>query len=488
MRGACLASDYALLELSTGEAERGAQRLGPYSRFGWRHPGPAYFYLMAPLHRLSGGSSAALPVGALLINWAAVLSMAALLGRRLDRSWALLLALPLAPAYGVYLGPGFIYNIWNPAVTVLPFGLFLVSCAALASGDPRHLPVVAIVGSFLVQTHVGYVPPVAAAIAVAAGSWLYLRLSGNAPAASRAVLGLTLAALILLWALPLIEQFTHRPGNLTRIARFFLRAEDGHPLGESLAVTSREIAWPWSTILFGRRDPYAPYPALTGLPRAAAVAWTLMQTALLARWSFRRGEGSYARALARVCLACTVAAVLAVMHITGDVRPYAATWISMGGVLGPLGGVAALLPRPMDARLPPQVASGVLPAELAIVVSLAGRPLVHDSQFPPARAMSDSIVDVLRQRGAHRPQLIIQTGSPELFYAASAVLLQMHKRGTDFAVERPWWNFFEERWRPTGAEDDTLDFASSLPQVDAVILCHEEEGASMCIGIRPGRQ
>src|SRR5262249_28428660 len=173
---------------------------------------------------------------------------------------------------------------------------------------------------------------------------------------------------------------------------------------------------------------------------------------------------------------------------TGGAGPPAATGFARVGPLARLAAVAPLLPGTMAARLPRGVASGVLLVELAIVVSLAGRPLVHDSQFPPARAMSDSIVDVLRQRGAHRPQLIIQTGSPELFYAASAVLLQMHKRGPDFAVERPWWNFFEERWRPTGAEDDTLDFASSLPQVDAVILCHEEEGATMCIGIRPGRQ
>jgi hypothetical protein len=49
MRGASPASDFALLELSTGEALRGAQLLGPYSRFGWRHPGPAYVYLQAPL-------------------------------------------------------------------------------------------------------------------------------------------------------------------------------------------------------------------------------------------------------------------------------------------------------------------------------------------------------------------------------------------------------------------------------------------------------
>src|SRR5687767_12684786 len=68
MRGASPASDFALLELSTGEALRGAQLLGPYSRFGWRHPGPTYFYLQAPLYAAFGASSASLPVSTLVFN------------------------------------------------------------------------------------------------------------------------------------------------------------------------------------------------------------------------------------------------------------------------------------------------------------------------------------------------------------------------------------------------------------------------------------
>jgi hypothetical protein len=36
--------DYAALELYTRLAAQGRQLLGPYSRFGFHHPGPAYFY------------------------------------------------------------------------------------------------------------------------------------------------------------------------------------------------------------------------------------------------------------------------------------------------------------------------------------------------------------------------------------------------------------------------------------------------------------
>src|SRR5262245_55320479 len=161
MRGASLASDFALPELATSEAARGAQLVGPYSRFGWRHPGPAYFYIMAPFYWASGANSASLPVAALVINWTALLAIITGLRRWADNVATSALALPLSIGYGGYLGAGFLYNIWNPAVTVLPFGLFLFLCAGISIGRRAGIPLAAAVGSFLVQTHVAYLPCVA---------------------------------------------------------------------------------------------------------------------------------------------------------------------------------------------------------------------------------------------------------------------------------------------------------------------------------------
>ena len=39
--------DTALAELYTRHAARGDLLLGPYSRFGWHHPGPLLYYLYA---------------------------------------------------------------------------------------------------------------------------------------------------------------------------------------------------------------------------------------------------------------------------------------------------------------------------------------------------------------------------------------------------------------------------------------------------------
>ena len=68
-------SDEAVIELSTLNALQGHQLLGPYSRYGWHHPGPALYYLLAPFYGLSGHRSVGLSAGALAINMAAVALM-----------------------------------------------------------------------------------------------------------------------------------------------------------------------------------------------------------------------------------------------------------------------------------------------------------------------------------------------------------------------------------------------------------------------------
>src|SRR5207253_2578948 len=66
-----LFGDEAILESAVRHI--GGQLVGPYSRFGFHQPGPAYFYLQAPFYRSPGASAAALFLGAFCINLGAAL-------------------------------------------------------------------------------------------------------------------------------------------------------------------------------------------------------------------------------------------------------------------------------------------------------------------------------------------------------------------------------------------------------------------------------
>src|SRR5437867_10812238 len=66
-------SDEALLEIYTLQALAGRLLVGPYSRFMWHHPGPIYFYLLAPFYVATDHLTSGLNAGALTINLTALL-------------------------------------------------------------------------------------------------------------------------------------------------------------------------------------------------------------------------------------------------------------------------------------------------------------------------------------------------------------------------------------------------------------------------------
>src|SRR5688572_32081976 len=57
--------DAAVLEPAVRRVATGTQTLGPYSRFGFHQPGPAYFFVQAPFSWVTGGSPQSLFLGAL---------------------------------------------------------------------------------------------------------------------------------------------------------------------------------------------------------------------------------------------------------------------------------------------------------------------------------------------------------------------------------------------------------------------------------------
>ena len=56
------------------------------------------------------------------------------------------------------LGPSLLADPWNPWAAVLPFFTFVLLAWDLADGELRALPWLVGVGTYLVQTHVGYTP------------------------------------------------------------------------------------------------------------------------------------------------------------------------------------------------------------------------------------------------------------------------------------------------------------------------------------------
>src|SRR5215472_11437001 len=156
------AADIAVIELYTDLASHGRLLLGPYSRFGWHHPGPLYFYLQAPLYAASDRAGASLFAGAVAIN---VIAFAVLLWTIVREGRPVLaVAVGLACLAFAIRVPRFLASPWTPHVAILPTLACLGLAAAVASGRTQLLAATAFVASFVAQTDVALGPPIAAVV------------------------------------------------------------------------------------------------------------------------------------------------------------------------------------------------------------------------------------------------------------------------------------------------------------------------------------
>jgi hypothetical protein len=158
-------SDTAVIESFTLLASQGQLLLGPYSRFQWHHPGPLYFYWMAPFYVLSGERTSGLHAGALVLNLLCAFAMTRILSRRAGAT----LALALTGSLGVYLwrSAEMLASPWNPHVPVIALLALIVATADVLAGAYATLPLVAALASLAGQTHVALLP-LAASLGVVA--------------------------------------------------------------------------------------------------------------------------------------------------------------------------------------------------------------------------------------------------------------------------------------------------------------------------------
>ena len=127
--------DKALLETYTLHAAHGSLRVGAYSRFLWNHPGPVYFYALAPVYVLTGRREFSLDWTALLINLVSAFAIVALAARY--GGWpfgvGMIAALSIyffRPGPGLYAGFGSLLSSpWNPYIPMLPLALLRRCCA-----------------------------------------------------------------------------------------------------------------------------------------------------------------------------------------------------------------------------------------------------------------------------------------------------------------------------------------------------------------------
>lgn len=446
--------DEAILESSVRHV--GDQLVGPYSRFGFRQPGPAYYYLQAPFYRLVGGSAGGLFLGAFCINLAAAIGCVLVVRRFLGETAARWSAVVVG-ALLVCLTPALLSNPWNPYVLALPVLLTVVLAAAAASGSAVAAVGAAVVGSFVVQTHLAAAATLAAALATAAAVGLAVRLrrrraaNGEAavprpsrPARRRAtaVVGVATVLLVLMWVPPLVEEATRSPGNLTRLARFFSASHPEFDRGvdHGLEHTAGQVAAQLTVMPFGHDRGAQP----TNWARVftTAVGLVIAGTVTICGW---RKQRPVIAALGAIAVVGPAAAIWSGTRIVGEVFPYLLIWTS-GLLLPGLIAAGQLLPS----RLARLAAVAAMTVGLTLTWTMARHSLVPYPTSADVAGVADLARPWLADTGARRVR--IRIAQHDRWPVATGLAVRLEKNGVRTTVDHDWTFLFGDHFRPTGDE------------------------------------
>jgi hypothetical protein len=276
-RDVLLTGDFGIIDTRVRDVWSGPiPLLGPYS-FGWNHPGPLYYYALAPLDLLGRGAAWTVVIGGVLIQ-----SVAVGLGARLAwRRGGLGLTLLVLATFSLsWLGASdrVLLDPWNPHVAMPFLVLFVLQIWSVTLGDRWQLLGAAIVASFLVQTHVGYVPLVGIGLALAGAMVIADTVRRHRPWGPwRTPALVSIGVTLVLWLPPLIEQLTDHPGNVTLMLRYARDKPEGVIGYRAGAGTFAAQFHPLPTWL-GGAEKLVP---LTFQPRPESLWWLLVPVGLL---------------------------------------------------------------------------------------------------------------------------------------------------------------------------------------------------------------
>ena len=428
--------DGAALELRVLHAARGIQLLGPYSQYGWSHPGPGYFYLALPIYELFGERGPALNVFALTVNVLTAITLVLTVRRLFDATVALVAAALIA-VYVLVAAPFLPANEWNPILPMLPLALLTLLTTRISIGHDEALPATALLASLIVQTHVGYGAEIAALTVVA------IVARRRLPAPRRGVWVAATVVLALCWAFPIYEAATARPGNIQRLIAFFAPGNLGEQSWSEAwrSVHAQLTIMPAALArMFGLTiDPAGTAAAALVPIQLAALAAALVVGA--------RQRNRPLTMLSAIVLVQIAVALVAVRAVRGEIAFYLVAWISVLGLLTWIV-VAACVGAFLPAVAPQmflRLASGIgVAAVIVLALRLStARPPVFREPDAAAESLARQVDAFLRETKAAPP--VVRIRSRETWPTAAAIVLHLYKRHVPIAVDPSWEFLFGPR-------------------------------------------
>lgn len=406
--------------------------VGPYSRYGWNHPGPALYYVLAIPYWLSGRHSSGLAIGALAVNAAACVGVVLLARRRAGIALAAaagLVMLVFVHAFGFAAAA----SSWNPTLPVIPLVLFCMLAWSVAVGDSALLACMIFVGSFVAQSHIGLVFVVVAVGGYAGIAFAIRHRRGTARVTRRQAIA-AIAVAAAMWFAPLLDAALHQGGNVRALFDYFTQSHAHIGMSEAWRIVAGELSTNAQWLRGYADNIFTGEPTSVLHARLPSVA-ALVVVAVVLMYALRRRNAS--RDALLLAVVALVASLFAVASIEGVAYDYLSTWVSAVAVFAVVALAAALL---MSVPLAPRLLAAIATVCVVAVV-VASAYDVHESlTFPdPSDAGSHLVA-----RAAHdltkmtilRGRTVIVDSAPDLgsAEASSGLMLRLARAGIKVGV------------------------------------------------------
>jgi hypothetical protein len=425
-------TDWAIFELRARDVFDHGVFVGAYSRYGWNHPGPLLFYVLAVPYKLMGSRSISMHITALLVNGATLATITWLAFRRGRLPMVVAVLVPVS-LLTHSLGADILRNPWNPYLPILPLLLLLLLCWSVAVGDLRMLPIAIGVASFAIQSHVG--------LALVSVAFLGLALVGivirgfRTDAARRRAFWTRVAKVVaasagvfaVLWLPVFYGTVVQQDGNLDKLVGFFT-APHQYTAGFTKGVQVLGLQWgprpewivgPRGLQVIGNQTIEPQWYLAFGLVFAAGATFVAYR-----RRSF---ETLW---LAGFLAFGIVAAIVSVSKVVDILYPYLTRWTWVfGATLGILVLRGAWLAVPVERRT--AVLRWVMPLSLVVVAVLSAMDTVDalNAGTPTAaeQGAEHSITDqVLEHLPAGNGPVLIDTSHGGIVAPGIALALERH--------------------------------------------------------------
>lgn len=431
--GAVVVGDEALIAIEAREAPRDHPLVGKVTSavlYGnpvdTNNPGPIEFWTASPFVTLLGLTLGSW-VYAATVNLAALLAAAWAAFRRGGGRWALVVLVGGLVMFERTV-PGLLTSPLNTRIVVLPLFAALVVAGMVALGDAVLLPLLALLATAVVQTHVGYGLITLVAVGVAVACLAARRWRGAPTTAVQAPAALAGLVLALLWFPPVLDQVTGS-GNLARLATADIPAAG---VSRAAATVAAMVNLPLLALHPGELQPgdFAPPGLLTAVLLALAGALFLRR-----RGPRLRHHGELLVVAGAAVVAATVTGGLVP---TTDAGAEHFSWLRLVAAFVVVAVVLAALPEAAPApRPPPRWALLLGGAALTFALVLVARPRPFTTQEERAMAAVHDLGPAAAERAeASGGEVVVEArGSWMARSTADGLWAHLLGRGDDVT---PW--------------------------------------------------